>query len=128
MLTPDCFNTYDAFAGLSCFHFTWKPFPLYITAGGVKLPSAQIITMTVIFCQSPSHCWYCGPAFFPPITRSFQPSAGLQPISSVPHVNSSSTSCVVTVSCSNVNQVFAVCSFTACPHFDSNRVDQDILI
>lgn len=85
-------SPHDVFAGLSCFHLIWKPFLLNMTAGRVDVLSAHTVTIIVMFSQSPSCCWYCGPAFLPPITHSLWPSTVLHPISLVPYVNSSSTS------------------------------------
>ena len=45
-----------AFVGFSCFHLTRYFDPLKMTAGGMDVPSAQIVTITVIFSLFPVFC------------------------------------------------------------------------
>jgi hypothetical protein len=48
-------QTYDAFKKLSCFHDAWKFSPLNMTAGGKQVPSAHMLTMSVMFSLPPLH-------------------------------------------------------------------------
>lgn len=65
-------KTHVAPRGLFCSsHFTLNAVPLKMISGGIDVPSAQIVHMTVVFSRSTPRTWCC--TFFPcpPTTCSF---------------------------------------------------------
>ena len=110
-------HTYKAFRGFEYWSFPWSCFPLKITVGFRRDPSAQMIGIRVAVSRFSFRSASCCPIPQGPICQVFWVHLlRKQQHSSIANINSGWILYFSLVSWSNVYQWLMVASFTAPPH------------